>query len=309
MAGETLGALEEEEPDSRAPGPQTLAAFLVMVAIAGGNAVAIRFSSCDSCELDAFWGAAFRFLLATAVCALLMLVLRVPLPRGRELQGAFLYGALTFGAGFGFIYWGLERSPASIGAVLLATGPLLTFIVAVLHRQESFRWDGLIGGLLAIAGSTVVVLSGLDLDVPLGSLLAIVAGALCWAEAAIVVKAYPRPHPLAMNAVGMGIGTVILLLLTVIFGSDYVMPENATTWKAIVYLVVLGSVVVFVLYLYVLKSWTASATSYEFVLIPIFGILYSAWLLDEEITVQFVVGSLLILLGVYFGAIRHRTVV
>ena len=280
-----------------------------MVAIAGGNAVAIRYSSCESCELDPFWGAAFRFLLATAACVLLMILFRVPIPHGRELRGALLYGALTFGAGFSFIYWGLERSPASIGAVLLATGPLLTFIVAVLHRQEPFRWDGLLGGVLAIAGSTVVVLSGLDLDVPLGSLLAIVAGALCWAEAAIVVKAYPRPHPLAMNAVGMGIGTLILLLLTAIFRSDYVLPEDATTWRAILYLVVLGSVAVFVLYLYVLKTWTASATSYEFVLIPIFGILYSAWLLDEKITAQFVGGSLLILLGVYFGAIRHRKVV
>ena len=53
-------------PDARetvgAPDRRTLAAFALLVAIAGGNAVAIRHISCEACELDPFWAAATRFL-------------------------------------------------------------------------------------------------------------------------------------------------------------------------------------------------------------------------------------------------------
>jgi hypothetical protein len=54
------------EADERATSdPGTLAAFLALVAIAGGNAPAIRFISCQACELDPFWGAGMRFGLAS----------------------------------------------------------------------------------------------------------------------------------------------------------------------------------------------------------------------------------------------------
>lgn len=56
-------------------------------------------------------------------------------------MGALLNGALSIGAFFGFVYWGLQEAPAGVAGVFLATGPLLTFLLALLHGQERFRWD------------------------------------------------------------------------------------------------------------------------------------------------------------------------
>jgi drug/metabolite transporter (DMT)-like permease len=283
----------------------TLTAFGAMVLFAGANAVAIRFISCETCELDPMWSAALRFLLAMLVFLVIARALKAERPRGRALTGAVLYGVLTFGAGFGLIYLGLERAPAGIGGVLLATGPLLTFFAAVAHRQERFRWDGLAGALIALAGTAVMFLSGLDVGIPASALAAIVAGSACWAEAAVVVKMFPPVHPAARNAIGMAAGSAILLLLIPVLDNEVALPTSPDAWLALGYLVTLGSVGVFGLYLYVLHRWTASAISYEFVLIPIVNVLFGAWLLDERITASFVAGAALILAGVYVGALRR----
>lgn len=66
-----------------------------------------------------------------------------------------------------------------------------------------------------------------------------------------------------------------------------------------------GSIGVFWLYVIVLHGWTASAASYQLVLIPLVTIVLSAWLQDEPITGAFAVGSILVLIGVYFGALRR----
>lgn len=280
-------------------------AFLALVAIAGGNAPAIRYVSCDTCELDPFWGAATRFLLAGAIFAVAACALRAGIPRGRAFLGAVLFGFLQFGVGFGLVYWGLVRAPAGLTQVLLACVPLLTFGLALAHRQERFRWEGIVGAVLAVGGIGVVFSSGLDGGVPLTSMLAILAGALCWAEALVVVKAFPQVQPAAMNAVAMVIGAVVLLALAAMFGEAFALPESAAPLGAQAYLVIAGSLGAFWLYVFVLRKWTASAASYQMVLIPLVTVVVSAWLHGERITPAFSVGSVLVLAGVYIGAIRR----
>lgn len=292
---------EARRPTDRA----TLAAFLALVVVAGGNAPAIRYVSCESCELDPFWGAATRFLLAAAIFAAVARGLRVELPRGRAAVGAALFGVLQFGAGFGLIYWGLVEAPAGLTQVLLACIPLLTFVLAFAQGQERFRWEGIAGGTLAAAGIAAVFGSGVDAGVPWTSMLAILAGAVCWAQAPVVVRGFPAVHPAAMNAVAMAVGAGVLLALTVVFDEAVAVPESASAWAAQAYLVLAGSLGVFWLYVFVLDRWTASAASYQMVLIPLVTVAVSAWLQDEEITWPFAAGALLVLAGVYLGALRQ----
>lgn len=272
--------------------------------IAGGNAPAIRYVSCKTCELDPFWAAAMRFLLASLLLILIARALHVPMPRGQLFGGAILFGTLQFGAGFGLIYWGLVQVPAGLGQVLIACVPLITLGLALVHRQERFRWDRLVGGVLSIGGIAVVFSAGQDTGVPMGSMLAIVAGSVCWAEALVVVRRFPPIHPVVMNAIAMGVGGIGLLAASFLLGESFGIPQAASTWVAQAYLVVAGSIAVFWLYVFVLRRWSATAASYQLVLIPLVTVPVSAWLQDEPITASFVVGSALVLLGVYVGALR-----
>ena len=280
-----------------------VAAFVAMVVGIGGNLIAVKYIA-RAGDLDPLWAAASRFLIAAAIFAVAARGVRAAMPRGRALVGAFLYGVLSIGGFFAFVYWGLQEAPAGMAGVVLATGPLLTFLLALLHGQERFRWDSVIGGVIVIAGTAVVFRAGADKGVPVASLLAVLGASICAAEGAVVVKAFPPVHPAARNAIGMGAGALILLLLMPFFRESYGLPTESTTWLSQGYLVLFGSVGVFALYLFVLNRWTASAASYEFVLAPVVAVLLAAWLLEERITGPFVGGSVLVLVGVYLGAIR-----
>jgi drug/metabolite transporter (DMT)-like permease len=278
-----------------------LGAFLVASVLAGGNAVGVRFSNR---ELEPLWGAGFRFALATTLLAALMAALRLAPPAGRALTGAVLYGALNFGAAFALVYYGFVEVHAGLGQTLLAVVPLATLLLAVLQRQEHFRSEGVLGAIIAVIGIAVLSRAPLRESVPLLSLLAILAGALCFAQAAIVVRRFPPVHPVTMNAVGMGTAAILLVACSMLAGETIELPEQGETWAALAYLVVVGSVVVFSLYIVVLRYWSASRTSYTFVLVPVVTVALSAWLDDEPVRVGLFLGGSLVLIGVYVGALR-----
>lgn len=286
----------------------TLLAFAGAVVFAGGNAPAIRYVSCDACELDPFWAASTRFFLAGLLFMLVAAVSKAAMPRGRALLGATLYGVFQFGAGFGLVYWGLVRTQAGLAQVLISCVPLLTLGLAIVHHQESFRWDRLMGGIVSVAGIAIVFGSGLEAGIPVSSMIAIIAGAVCWAEALIVVRRFPPIHPVVLNAVGMAVGGAVLLVASAAFGEAFAIPEMASTWGAQAYLVLAGSMLVFWLYVVVLRRWTATAASYQLVLIPLVTVPVSAWLQEERISFSFVVGAALVLVGVYIGALRSLEV-
>jgi len=169
-----------------------LAAFVAYTVLAGGNAVGVRFSNR---ELAPLWGAGLRFGLAAALLLAVMVVLRLAFPRGRALVGSLLYGLFNFAGSFGLGYYGLVRLHAGLGQILLALVPLATLLLAVLWRQERLGAAAVIGTLLALAGVAVISYSPLLNNVPLLSVLALVGGAICFAQALVFVRRFPPFTP------------------------------------------------------------------------------------------------------------------
>jgi drug/metabolite transporter (DMT)-like permease len=210
-----------------------------------------------------------------------MVLLRLAFPRGRALIGSLLYGLFNFAGSFGLTYYGLVQVHAGLGQILLALVPLATLLLAVLWRQEGLAAAAVIGTLLALAGVAVISYSPLQQKVPLLSVLAVIGGAICFAQALVLVRRFPPVHPVTVNAIGMTTGAAVLLTAALVSDEPIVLPRRPETWAAMAYLVVIGSVVVFLLYLIVLCYWTASRASYGFVIIPFVTIVLSAWLDNE----------------------------
>ncbi len=279
----------------------TWLAFAILVVLGGGNGVAIRFSNR---ELSPFWGAGLRFAGAALFFFALVAVGHHELPRGRALAGAVLFGFLTFGASFALIYWALVTVQAGLAQVVLATIPLLVLLIAIGQRQERFKLNRLVGALLALGGIALIFAERISgRSAPALALLAILAAAVCIAEGTVVVKAFPRlPGPM-MNAIAMTTGALFLFAVSQITHEHWRVPERGSTWAALIYLVALGSAAVFALYLFVLRRWPASMAAYQFVLIPVVTVLVSSWLDGETVTIALVAGGLLVLAGVYVGAL------
>ena len=278
----------------------TLSAFGTVVVLGGSNAVAVRFSNLD---LPPFWGAAFRFGSAALIFWIIVLVQKLALPRGSALFGTIIFGILTIGISYALLYWALLFVPASTTMVIGALGPLITFLLAWAHGQEKFRWQGLLGGVVAFLGILYGIGNQIGSSLPLIPVLAVLVGFTATSEGTVLFKSFPKSNPLVVNAISLSVGTILLLLVSIIAGETWSLPSTKSALLAYVYLVLGGSVSLFYLYLFVLTRWTASATSYSFLLFPVATIGIAAWLGGEVITIQFLIGSAVVLAGVWLGVI------
>jgi drug/metabolite transporter (DMT)-like permease len=284
-------------------GRGTLVAFLIGAVLSSGNPISVKFSNV---ELDPFWGATFRFTLAAGLMLIVMAVLRLPFPRGRALWGAVLYGIFNFGLAFACLFYALVELGAGFLQILLAVIPLTALLLAVAQRQERLRLSAVVGSVLAFAGVLLMSQVALDASISLTSILVAMGAALCLAQGAVLVRIFPPAHPVSLNAVGMTVGAVILFIATLVAGDSFTLPTLPETWLAIAYMVVIGSGVVFILWVFVLKRWEASRAAYNFVLLPPITLVFSSWILDEKVGIELIFGGLLILVGVYIGALRPQ---
>ena len=279
-------------------------AFVVAVIVLGVNFVAVRFSNQ---ELPPFWGASLRFIVASILLFVIVRLRKIPLPKGAALTGSVLFGLFSFAISYGFLYWGLTRVSAGMASVMFATIPLITQLIASLIGQERLKWRGMLGALIVIAGISVVFVEQLRFDVPLVYLGSVLAGVVSSALSGIVVKYFPRSHPVSTNVVGMGLGAILLLVLSIFSGETQTLPALPSTWLAVGWLV-FSSIVGFVLIVWLLSRWSATATSYIGVLTPLVTVVAASLLAAETPTVTFLGGSLLVLLGVYVGALSSQGV-
>lgn len=275
-------------------------AFGLMVVLFGLNFVAVRVSNA---ELTPFWGAASRFAIVAGLLAVIVVARKIEWPRGRALVGAALYGTLAVGALYGLMYWALVTAPASPAAIMFATIPLMTLGIAWSIRQERFRPRILAGALLALVGAIVVFRDQLRADVPRAAMVAILLAAFASALSGVVVKGFPRSHPVATNAVGMTVGAVMLLVAALLFpGERMALPQLRATWIAFTYLVV-SSIVAFVILVWLIGRWGASRASYSAVLIPIVTTVAAVALAGERVTLSLAIGGAIVLAGVWIGAL------
>ncbi|HEX6255955.1 MAG TPA: EamA family transporter [Euzebyales bacterium] len=232
------------------------------------------------------------------------------LPPGVALRGVALYGLLNFGGAFAAAYYALSHIQAGLASTLIALVPLATLLLAVVQRREHLRVTAVVGGVLALAGVALVSKVSLAGAAPPLAVLAAVAGVVCMGQAAIVARGLAQRHdlhPVVLNAVGMAVGAVVLLAGALVAGDHIVLPRQPATWWAIGYVVLGGSIGVFMLYLVVLRHWEASRAAYLTMLMPPVAVALSSWLDHEPITTGLVFGGGLILAGVYVGAMRPRS--
>ena len=284
------------------PGRDVLIAFVVVTLIGGTNFVAVRFSNR---ELAPFWGAGLRFAVAGALLLAFSAWRRIPLPPRSLYPSVFVFGVVNFGLVYAFAYWGLVQAPAAVGATLVALAPLMTFFMATALGMERFRWSGLLGALISLAGIGVVFGDQLHFDVPFLSLVALVLNALGIATGTILLKRMPRTHPIGTNAVAMVPGAVLLLVLAALTREPMTLPTRPDATIAFLYLVTIGSIGLFGGIVYLLQRWTASATAYTTVLFPVVTVAIGLVLAGEVVSLQFIVGGALVMVGTYVGALAR----
>jgi drug/metabolite transporter (DMT)-like permease len=239
----------------------------------------------------------------------------VPAPSPRQWVGAGMAGALLFLGCHGLLAWGEQKVPSGLAALLCATLPLWTVLLARLDGSEP-RLGGRAwaGTLLGFAG--VAWLMGLDtLNRQLNWMAAagVLASALLWAAGTSYVRRADLPSSKILSAaMQMICGGLWLLVVGLLLGEGGRIAIHHLTLRSVLsfaYLIVFGSIVAFTVYTWLVSASSPSMLSTYAYVNPVIAV-FLAWAIGgEALNLRILLSTLVIVLGVILVSTRSRRTV
>jgi drug/metabolite transporter (DMT)-like permease len=217
----------------------------------------------------------------------------------REWGAAFVFGGLLFLAGHGLLAWAQQDVPSGVAALLVGTIPLWFAILARLAFGERLGGRALVGLVLGFAGLALLVdPSGEEGAEPLGA-LAIAVGAFAWAAGSLWSRRLPLPSDTLLSAaMGMLAGGFLLTVVSGLGGEFDDARFTPEALAAIGYMVVVGSLIGFSAYVWLLKVAPAPTVSTYAYVNPVIAVLLGWAFNDEVITARTLVAGAAIVVGV-----------
>ncbi len=256
--------------------------------------------------LPPFTIAAIRFGLASLLLWLGARALRMRLAPVRAADLPLIIGlGLTAIAGYNYLFLtGLTLAPATDGSLIVpGLAPVATALIAAPVLGERLRRGTIAGLVLAIVGLLLVVNpqgGNASADRLLGDAM-FLGGAVLWGIYSVLGRiAGARFDPVSATLYGAVAGTLVLLPLALLEGGLSRVPHAAIGgWIGIGYLAVFGTVGGFVALHVGIRRIGASRAAAFALLVPVFGVSSSAWLLGEPLAPLTLVGGAVILAGLW----------
>jgi len=280
-----------------------VAAFLAIYVIWGTTFLAIRIAVET---IPAFMMAGLRFLLAGGVMLLVLLARGGSFPTLRHWRSAVIAGGLMLVTGIGLVSFAEQRIPSALAALMVATNPIwICLFEWLIFRGKRPGIQTLVGLAFGFAGAVLLFAPALRTDSGHNDLvgMAIVAvGAISFALGSLYSRRAVLPEDGRMStAIEMTAGGVLLLILSVLTGEPARLNVAAVSTRsllALAYLIVFGSIIAYTAYLWLLKTVEPAKVSTNFYVNPVIAV-FAGWLLGgEEVTVQMLIATAVILLGV-----------
>lgn len=252
--------------------------------------------------LDPLWAASLRFFAASLLLFGILLVTRASWrAQWQDAAVVVFVGIVMFGADYGLIYWGEQFLPSGLAAILFATMPLFVGLFgAWLIPAERWTTAHASGVILGLVGLVAIFRDQLVVDAgDLWPMVAIVLAAAAAGVSSVVIRRWGHEiSPELLNAGAMFVGAGILFVASLAAGETPAPPQGAAAWWSVTYLAVFGSVVAFLLYLRLLKVWTANRASLIALSMPVVAVLAGVVVLGERLTPLQILGAALVLGGV-----------
>jgi drug/metabolite transporter (DMT)-like permease len=276
----------------------------------------------ELCLLGAIWGASFLFMrvaandfgpapLVEVRLGLGALVLLPFLWRARAQFPARLWpklaliGAINSAVPFLLFAWAAQRAPAGIGAIANAMTVLFTALVGFLFFGERIGTRRSVALVAGFAG-VVVLASGKVAGMSVGSAAMAGAGAsLLYGLGINLVRRHLTGLPPAAVASATR-GSAARLIAPLAIATWPAQPVPVASWLSAAMLGVLCTGIAFVMYYRLIGRIGASRASTVTYLVPLFGVGWAWWLLDEPVTLTMVLAGALILGSVAFSQARTQ---
>ncbi len=260
----------------------------------GSTYLAIRFGI-ES--FPPFLMAGTRFTIAGVILYIVMRCLGAPNPTKQQWLGATVVGILLPALGNGTVCYVQQTVSSSVAALSIATVPIWMAIFASVwgHKITSKEWLGIAVGFVGI----VLLNVGGSLHGDLTSALLLIFAAATWAFGSVWGKHLAMPQGLMASAAQMLAGGVALLLMSALHGDTWPQTVSLKSWAAMLFLVVLSSLVTYSAYLYLLKAVRPLVASSNTFVNPVVAFIVGIWLANEHIVPMEFIALGVVLVGVF----------
>jgi drug/metabolite transporter (DMT)-like permease len=271
--------------------------------------------------LGTLWGTSYLFIKVTVTevsaltlvagrvffgAVLLWLILRLSgqtIPRTRPAWGAYLVMGLLSGAvPYSLITWGEQYISSGLASLLQATMPIFTVMLAhFLSQGERLSLPKAMGVGIGFVGVGALMLPDLRQGLEASALgqLAVVGSSLSYAAAAVFARERMRGQPPLASATGQLIAAAAFMVpISLVVDRPFNMQVSMPALLSWLGLVILGTVLAYILYYALIDRTSATFVSTVTYIIPVIG-LFLGWLvLGEPLSLNVLLGLLLIFAGV-----------
>ena len=241
-----------------------------------------------------------RHVIAGIVLALFLRMRGIKLPPRESWGGHALLGLLMIGVGNGCLVWAQQFVPSGVTAVLVSVIPFwMIGVEAFMPNGEAVRKRQVLGLLLGFGGIMMLTSSSMNdtaptLQLVLGVIMTQLA-CLGWAIGSAYAKRHKREENLfAATSLQITFGGAILMIVATITGEWADVAPTPAGLMAVLYLVVVGTFVGYVCYVYALKHLPVSIVSLYAYVNPVIAVILGSLLLRERFTPRMAVASAII---------------
>jgi len=252
--------------------------------------------------------ASIRFLIAGSVLFALTLVRErraFVAPTRREWRDTFIVAGLLLGGGMGMVAWGEQTVPSGIAALIIALMPVWVAVIGRVFLGERLPRAAVVGVLVGLAGVGILVVPagvGANRFDPAG-VAGLMLAPILWAAGSLFAahRAQLPRRPLLATGMQMVAGGIILGAMAAATGEPariHLPAISAESLAALAYLTVIGSLVAFTAYGWLLRVAPLPLIATYAYVNPIVAVILGALIVSEEVTPRTVVAGAVIVFAV-----------
>lgn len=253
-----------------------------------------------------------QFIAGVLFLIFFLLIKRERIPSPKNLLWSFFIGMLMFGIANGLSTWSLDYIPSGFSALMGALYPLMVVIIErIFYKIKVLNPLTLTGLILGLAGIVMVFYDNAFHSFKDGFFLGVILSFLAmlsWSIGTVFLirkKSEMDPY----HSIGWQMFFSGIVIYAASFIADQHIPISKISvlaWEMIWYLVVFGSVIGYVAFIYTIRYLPVALASLYAYINPLVAIGLAAILVDEKITKLIVIGSTITLLGVFLVNLSIR---
>ncbi len=247
--------------------------------------------------------AAIRQFLGAILYLSYFILKKTPWPKGKQWKTIIILSILNFVLSNGLSTWGVKYISSGLGAIIGALVPLWVVIIS-LFRGEKLVKLAIVGLVVGFVGVCVIfyehISDFLIFDFRFGITISIIS-TLTWAFATLYTKKKVASfNPYFSLGIQMFISSIFLFAFLGATGSAVSLATiPVISWVSIGYLVIFGSVLTFIAYIYALQHLPAEINSIYAYINPIIAVLLGAYIFGEPLSLAIAIGGTITLFGLY----------